>query len=267
MSEEAVALDETVVAEVTQDDAVEVDTEATSTEEATEGDEGTQEVEASESSTESEPKKTEKDGVQKRIDALTTDIYELKTDRDYWRNLNSKPAVEVKPDPVAIKTLADFDYDEGQYAAHIQGVATATARESFERESAQQSHARKEADFRGKEAKYAAKNSDYYAVTNAPGLEISQGLAEAIKDSEVGPQVFMHLGKNQNVASKLSRMPYRAMLKEIVKLESNLSSPKPKVASKAPPPAPKIAAVDAQVEDGPGTTQKSFEKWRAKYRK
>jgi hypothetical protein len=265
MSEQAQAADETVVAEVTEDAAVEVDTEATATEETTEGDEGTQEVEASESSTESETTE-KKDSVQKRIDELTSDIYELRRDRDYWRNLNEKP-VEVKPEPIATKTLADFDYDEGKYAEHVAAQAEARARQAFEAETAQQAHARKEAEFRGREAKFATKHSDYYAVTNTPGLEISPALADSIMDSDIGAELAYHLGQNLNVASKLSRMPYREMLKEVVKIETNLSTKKPVVTSKKPPPAPKIEAVDAQVDDGPGTTQKSFEKWRAKYRK
>lgn len=259
------ATDETVVEEVTEEVAAEVDADAPTTEETTEDDGDTQEVESSEPSTETEPAK--KDKVQKRIDELTADIYELRQDRDYFRDLSQKKAEEpeVKSEPV-VKTLADFEYDEGKFAEHIRDTVTAEVKQTFQNEVTQQDHARKEAEFRSSEAKYARKNADYYAVTNTPGLEISPDLAGVLKESDMGPEVFYHLGKNLGAASKLSRLPYTQMLKEVVKLESNLSR-KTVEKSKAPPPAPKLEVVNEKAESGPGKTQESFEKWRAKYRR
>ena len=261
MSEEAI--DETVVDVVTEEATAEVDAEATVTEEAIVNDELGEELPISESSPETEPKK-DKGSVQKRIDELTADIYELREDRDYWRNQTQPKAEEVE---LVTQTLADFDYDEVKFAKHVREVATEDVRKTFANETAQQSSQRKMASFRTSERSFAEKHDDYYAVTNTPGLEISQDLAEVITDSEIGAQLAYHLGKNLKVSSRLSRMDYRSMVREVVKLEANLSAPPPVIKSKAPPPASKIKAIDAQADDGPGTTQKSFEKWRSKFRK
>jgi hypothetical protein len=157
--------------------------------------------------------------------------------------MNAKPAETQKPE-VPIKTLADFDYDEKAYTQHVQESIAAQTKAEYEQQATRQSQAQKEANFRASEAKYAEENSDYYAVTNDPRLEISDGLAEAVMDSDIGPKLAYHLGKNQSVASKLSRMPYRQMLKEVVKIEANLSKPAPKSESKTPPPPPKITGND-----------------------
>lgn len=267
MAEEAEVTDETVVEEVTEEVAVEVDAEATTTEETTVDDEDKLEAEASEPSPETEPK-DKPDKVQQRIDELTSDIYDLRADRDHWRNQAQQP--EVKPEPVVEeteKTLESFGYDEAKYAAYNRELGRSEAEQTFKAEADQQTYARKESEFRSTEAKFARKNDDYYAVTNTPGLEISPALSEIIKTSEMGPEVFYHLGNNLGVASKISRMDYPSALREVIKLEGNLSHKPVVEKSKAPPPAPKIEAVDEKVDTGPGKSQDSFEKWRAKYRK
>ena len=265
MSEEVP--DETVVEEVTEEVTAKVDAEATTTEETPKDDEDKQgadkpaEAEASEPSTETEPK----DSVQKRIDELTSDIYELRADRDKWRNQAQVEPVKPEPEETE-KTLESFGYNEADYASYHRERGRSEAEQTFKAEAAQETNARKESDFRSNEATYARKHDDYYAVTNTPGLNISPALSEIIKTSEMGPEVFHHLGKNLNIASKISQMDYPSALRAVVTLESNLSH-KPVVESKAPKPAPTIKTVDEKAETGPGKTQESFEKWRAKYRK
>jgi len=267
MSEEAAAeavTDETVVEEVKEVEAVEAEAKTEETTESPKDDEATK-VEASEPSPETEPEEKETDGFKKRIDDLTADIYELRSDRDRWRNEAQKPV----PEPLAKeteRTLESFEYDEAKFAAHNRDMGKVEAAEEYKTEAAKQTYEKQESDFRSKEAKYAVKHDDYYAVTNTRGLEISPALADTIRTSDMGPEVIYHLGKNLNMASKLSRMNYAGMMREVVKLEANLSV-KPVDTSKAPKPAPKIDPVNEKVETGPGTSQESFEKWRAKYRK
>lgn len=255
------AIDETAAIEPVEESEVEVDTEAAQTEDSSDSDEVEQDEEISESSTETESKK---DSVQKRIDQLTAEKYELLADREYWRNLNKPQETPKEEAQQPIKTLADFDYDESKFIEYVQSTVTQQAQQQFEQTARQQEAARQEASFRRAEAQFAGEQSDYYAVTNTPGLEISQQLAEEIKGSEMGPQVAYHLGKNPEVSSKLSRMPYKQMMRELVKIETNLSKPKPKVESKTPPPTPKLSGNDkASVirADSKNSDSLSTEEW------
>lgn len=189
-----------------------------------------------------------------KLDRQTRNWRALETDRDHWRELAlqyARPKQETPPAPEPTetfdKTLADFNYDEGEYRAHLREEIRREAAEVARRE-VQQQHSRetarqRETSFKAREAEFAKTADDYHAIAHNPSLPITEGMAEAILESEDGPALAYYLGKNPDVTAKLAQLPPLVAAREIGKIEARLAfeREKPKeVVSKAPPPPPKI---------------------------
>lgn len=218
----------------------------------------TKEAEVSEDSS---PEEEKKDSISKRIDELTRLRYEAQRERDYYREQFEKlrPEPELKAD----KTLADFDYDESAYSQHLLKVAKQQAENDLRTTYQQQQAAKAQAEYLHREAEYAKSVEDYEQVARNPYLPITQPMAAEIKSSDMGPQLLYHLGKNPDVAERLAALPPTTMARELGRIEARLSEVKPSV-SKAPPPAPKIEAVEAKQKvstTSPESDQMSTEEW------
>lgn len=209
-----------------------------------------------------------KGGFQRRIGELTRNWRETERDRDYWRDLAMQasrqpptPQPETREQPPAPepgKTLADFNYDEAQFAGYLRQqaadearkAATDVLRQEREREAAQ----RKEQTFKQRIAdfKKSAPDFDDLVIRNR-SLPITTAMAEVIADSEDGPAVAYFLGKNPEAAAAIAQLSPVAAARELGKIEARLAferdqakkppSPKPAV-SQAPPPPAKIEAAE-----------------------
>lgn len=218
-----------------------------------------------------------KGGFQRRIGELTRNWRETERDRDYWRDLalqNLRPTPEPQPEPVEqpraapepVKTLADFNYDEAQFATYLRDQAVAEARraaadalrEERERETAQ----RREQSFKERvdNFKKSAPDFDDLVLRNR-SLPITADMAQVIRESEDGPAVAYYLGKNPGEAARIAQLGTVAAARELGKIEARLAfereqaskpvvTPKPAV-SQAPPPPPKIEAAEPEVEKDP----------------
>ena len=99
-----------------------------------------------------------------------------------------------------------------------------------------------------KEAEFAAKQADYRDVAYDPSVPITSAMAEAIAESDVGPQVAYYLGKNRDEAARIAGLSPLAAAREIGRIEARLAAkPVAPPVTKAPPPPPKIEASDATV--------------------
>ena len=210
--------------------------------------------EPSDSSPETEAEEVEAkakpDPVQKRIDELTKARRQAERDSEYWREqaMSKKPEpVEVKEEP--IKTLADFDYDEGAYQQHLFAKARAEAVNEAKRVlKEEQSHeisSQKLARFRSKEADFSKDVEDYHTVVTDPNLSISQAMADVATEMDNGPEVLYYLGKNPSLAEEISRLSPLSAARELGRIEAKITAkPVGAKVSKAPAPAPKIAAAE-----------------------
>lgn len=230
-------------------------------------------------------------GFQKRIGELTRNWRETERDRDHWRalamqNLRQTPepqseSVQTPPAaPEPVKTLADFNYDEGAYAAHLATIAEQRAeqaaerkwREMQEREAAQ----RRQQTFAERMQSFAKTAPDFESlVLRDPTLPISKDAVRILSDSEDGPAVLYHLGKNRDEAARIAQLDPVAAARELGKIEARLAfereqakkpvtPPKPPV-SQAPPPPPKIEASEADVSRDPADMPiDEWVKWRNK---
>lgn len=200
------------------------------------------------------------DWAKSRIDELTYHRREAERDRDHWRELALRNTQQPKQEPVVEskpKTLADFDYDESKFQSYLVTETTRQAREAAadearkewkaaqERESAE----RRSASFKSKEAEFSKTVKDYEQVTRDPSLRISQTMVEAIAESDDGPALAYHLGKNPEVAAKIASLPPIAAAKELGRIEAQLAfareSAKQKTVSEAPAPPPKVEGNDS----------------------
>ncbi|MBK9497735.1 MAG: hypothetical protein IPO08_25135 [Xanthomonadales bacterium] len=224
--------------------------------------------------------KAEPKGVGKRIDELTRNWRQTERDRDYWRELAmrgqqaEKPADTAPPTaPVSIPTLAEFEYDENKYQAALLQYTEAVAERKVEAvlkaERDRQAQEATQKTWKQRESEFKAKTPDYETV--AYYAPLSNEVVSLVVESEVGPELAYYLGKNPELAQTISQLPERAAAREIGKLESRLeaqrTTPKPApakpVVSQAPPPPPKIEAVEPDVRKSIYDEGLSMNEWLA----
>lgn len=223
-------------------------------------------------------------GVQKRLDELTRNWREaerreaallaLLQQNRTQPEATPRPAQDDKP-----KTLADFDYDEGKFQAHIFEQAERRSVEAARREltAAQERDAaeRRKSSFKSRSTEFAKTVEDFESVAYDRSLSISPDMAEVIQDSDDGPALLYHLGKNPDIAEKIAQLPPKAAARELGKIEARLAfereKAKPNKVSGAPPPPPKVEGADpgnlSVKPDDPESDKLSDQEWARKRNK
>jgi hypothetical protein len=203
------------------------------------------------------------EGFSKRIDELTRDFYGEKRAReraeDEARTLREQVEA-LKPKPVETPSVApkleDFAFDEEKYrsalVAYARTEAANAARDELRKEREQAQQQTRAESFATRQSEYLAKNPDYQnKVLENPRLPISTVMREAIIDSELGPQVALYLADNTELATRIFHLKDPLLVgREIGRIEAKLEQPAPAIVpkakvSEAPPPPPKLEAVDA----------------------
>jgi cell pole-organizing protein PopZ len=103
-------------------------------------------------------------------------------------------------------------------------------------------------------------------VVANPALPINEAMAEFIAESDLGPDVAYHLGKNPGVAARIHALsPVKAALalEEIAREIAAKPQPKP---SNAPAPIKPIGAASASTKSPADMTDAEYAKWRKKGR-
>ena len=108
----------------------------------------------------------------------------------------------------------------------------------FSNETAQQTQARQQSEYAASVAAKLgaskAKYPDFEEVAYASDVPISKFMAQAIAESESGGDVAYYLGSNVDVAHRISLLPPTQQVREIAKIEAQLSA-RP-ATTKTPPP-------------------------------
>jgi len=77
-------------------------------------------------------------------------------------------------------------------------------------------------------------------------------MADVAMDMENGPEVLYYLGKNPALADEIARLSPLSAARELGRIEAKLlNKPEAEKVSKAPAPAPKIAAVESSMKVSP----------------
>lgn len=103
--------------------------------------------------------------------------------------------------------------------------------------------------FEDRAEKFREAHDDFDEVAFDDAVPVSEAMAEAIFDSELGPELLYHLGQNQKEAARISRLSPFAAAREIGKLEVQLKTPAPKRPSNAPEPITPVGGKEKVVTD------------------
>lgn len=160
----------------------------------------------------------------------------------------------VPREPEKVKTLADFDYDEGKFQAYVVDQAREAARqaalEAQNQRRSEESRIARIRKFQEREIAFEKETKDYRDVAHyAP---ISNDVAEILQDLESGPELAYFLGKNRDIALTINDLPPHIAAVELGRIDARLSAERKakaealekaraeKAVSKAPEPTPKI---------------------------
>lgn len=170
-----------------------------------------------------------------RIDELTRARREAERQADYWK---AKATKTTDPD--------SLDYEDGIAERTIQRTRheqAETARESAA-SLAQEAFGYRETIARERFA-------DYDTVARNPSVPITPSMAEIIRDSEVGPDLAYHLGKNVAEAARIAALPATRQAVELGRLEATITAPKP-LPKQPPAPVQPVSGIAAGGTKDPG---------------
>jgi len=215
----------------------------------------------------------EKDAIQKRIDKATRKQRNAERDRDYWRDQAQKkeeePAPPPKPDPIEVKTLEDFEYDEGKYQSYIfeQAAkhATTAAKSALEEDKTKADANIRQKAFQSKEDEYSKTVEDYMEVTRDNSLSLTKEMVDIASSATDGPALLYYLAKNPDISAMIARLTPMDAAREMGRIEATKLSVESKKQTDAPKPAPKIDGVNAGVKKK--EDDMSIDEWRAMRRK
>ena len=207
--------------------------------------------------TPAKPEGDEPKGVAKRIKELTdarraAEAREERLLRLLEQRQPTPPQPEEEDAPV--KTVQDFNGDQAAWMRYTEARITAradkAAKAAGERYRLEQEAVARRAKFDERIEQFAKTVDDYHEVVTE-STPVSEGMADALLESDEAGAILYYLGNNPEEARKLFHMTPARAGRELQKLEDRLVSERKKAAekpvSKAPPPAPKIEAAEASL--------------------
>lgn len=179
-----------------------------------------------------EPAKT---FTQAEVDAMVQKRL-LKEQRRLSRDLERKLTEQQQAKALVPPEREAFRDDDAYLQAQVEHLAEKRAAEKLaERERAQEAERRSES-FLEKAEKATERYADFQTVVGNPNLPINDAMAEFIAESDLGPDVAYHLGKNPAKAAQIAQMSPVKAARELTRIEAEIASkPKPKP-SNAPEP-------------------------------
>lgn len=191
-----------------------------------------------------QPKK--KHWAHERIDELTRQRREAERQAEYWR---AKASQTVDPD--------SLEYEDSIAERTIQRTRQEQAETATETVKLLAAEA-----FNYREAEARERYTDYDAVTRNPSLRITDPMADIIRESDLGPEIAYHLGKNPVEAAKIATMPERLQAKELGRLEERLKAPKPTPKQPPSPVNPVGANKSGGASDPSKMSMAEYAAWR-----
>lgn len=184
-----------------------------------------------------------------RIDKLTDNWRSTERENDSLRaridELEGQLSEVESSQP--LKTLADFDGDEQEFGRYMLEQGEKNAEKVFDRMMRERSPEAAQVDdietaYEAREKAFMESTPDYHDKVIADRtVPIKQSMAEAIKASEIGPEIAYYLASNRDIAADIARKPDGVSAYEIGKIEVQLRDEMAKTgksASDAPKPPP-----------------------------
>lgn len=198
------------------------------------------------------PKSKRSKGFQERIDRLTRQRRDAERDADYWRRRAMEQGRDAPREPAPAKAAATTPPREEDFETerdYIVALAKHEAREELQAERRQQEARATEVRaaetaraFQDRANAAREKHDDFDEVAFSDQAHVTDTMLQGILDSEHGPDIAYHLGKNLDEAQRIARLTPVGQLRELGKIEAKLTAPQPpKKRTAAPPPAKTLA--------------------------
>jgi hypothetical protein len=185
---------------------------------------------------------------QDRINDLTRARREAERERDFYKGLVSQPT-PVSPDGADKPTPDTFDtYDDYVEALTDWKVSQTLIKQSSETANRTEELVR-QANWQSKMEAAQSLLPDYEAVVGSSEVPISPHVAQALMDSDRGPELAYHMAQHPELAAELNKLsPVKAAM-TLGRLETTLAAPAAKPATKAPAPINPIRSAPARQAD------------------
>lgn len=207
--------------------------------------------------------KFQKNGTQARIDELTRQRHEAAREAAYWKG--QAEATKARPEQEAPQGEPTPDQFQ-DYAQYVKAQAKWEVRQESQQERQRQREHAQASAWADRVAAAKVQHPDFDSVMNGSTAPMSAAMAEAIKDSDIGPTVARHLALNPSEAARIAQLSPTGAAREIGKLEASLSAPKTapvQRTTQAPQPAQTIGAGRSLTGDPGKMNQADYLQWRA----
>lgn len=209
-------------------------------------------------------------GVQKRIDRLTREKYQLQAQLEVLRQPQQAPQQRTQEATASAPKLENFASIEDYIDAMADHKATQKAEEVFRKRDAEQTASKQQEEssrvrdgFTKQMDDARSAYDDFDDVVDNPDLPISQAMAEAIMRTKGGADVAYYLGKNPAEAVRLANLdPFSAAV-EIGRIAATVVRPQARKASNAPPPIQPVGSRASPVSDPDKMSADEWLKWRS----
>ncbi len=206
-----------------------------------------------------------KPALQSRIDELTRARHEAEREAAYWRNRANpeQPKAEpAKPTPEKFENYGDYVEALADWKAEEKVSAALKARDAEAAKTAEQKAVETRTQtFQERQQAARTAMPDYDAVVGAADVPITSHVAEALLDSEKGPELVYHLSKNPAEAERLNKLSPLAAARELGRIEATLSAPQ-KPVTKAPAPMKPSGGGTTAVTDPGKMSHDEYRTWR-----
>ena len=190
-------------------------------------------------------------GVQKRIDKLTKDATTAKEKAAYLQGqLDAKEKPQEQAAAPAEEEVAPKEEDFEDYGEFVRAEARFEARQEVRAElkadkdktakaASEEQRNKTVGEHQDRMNSARGRYGDFDDVVLNPELAITQDMVNIMVESEHGPDVFYHLGKNPDEALRIAQLSPMAAARELGKIEASIKPPQkrqPKRISNAPDP-------------------------------
>ena len=230
--------------------------------------------------TEGDAAAPQKPDAKARIRQLHAERERAREDAAYWRGqaeAKKTPEPVTQPEPVnngptpdQFATYEDYLDARADFRAEQKYITLEAAKEQRVKEDAvKAAEEKEEQSFKSKVEAFKAKTPDFEDTVRNPDLRISKVMYEAMRETEVGPQIAYHLGKNPQEAARIAGLSPIAAIKEIGKLEAKFSKePAPTVQTKTISDAPEPPSIvqgtaNGQKDESKMTDAEWYAHWKS----
>lgn len=179
-------------------------------------------------------------------------------EREYWQGEATRLRAAPKPvvqeeDSGPAKTLADFEFNEANYARYLSEQVTRNTTEAVRKELQQERDAQikreRVASFETRQQAFAKDNPGYHEAVSNPAFTQSDALLDELMESTEGAAIAMYLANNLDITRKLNQMSAVQVAREVARLEVKVTSEREKAktaknqipASDQPAPTPRLS--------------------------